>query len=359
MQRRRFIAGVAGAGVALAGCTGSSDPSDDDSSAPSTTDGSTSTGEELQELSETEALLDQHFATVGDLSFSSEERIEQSTSESDEARVEAYSVRNGDAGTRVTSEERTPNSDGERSETLWFTGDARISRDSHRYEPDGITPPFVRRQAVASIVDIAAFEHAEAAGDESVSVFEASSADEEVASEFEAGFETVDVRAEVAAAGYLRALQAGITFVAESDSEQTSTLSYDYEVSDVGDVSVSAPDFVDDAVRVEGSLTEDRSALVLEHTGGPVVAEETELVVQDHEYIAAQRPPTFQTTFEPGETAYVYWTSPEEAAVEVGEQPSEVAREFVLPSDDGDRGVYLQSRSHPGSGFEVAIDRQV
>jgi len=360
MRRRQFVAGVVGSGVALAGCTGSDGPGADGSNASSSTDEATTSADEgPQELPESEALVDQHVATVADLAFASEERLEQFSSESEGKRVRAYSVRNGDAGTRVTSEERSSGSDSAQTEELWFTENAEITRDTHRYNPDGVTPPFVQRGAVADIVDIAAFERAEVAGDdEPVYVFEATGVDEEGASEFDAEFETLDVRVEVAASGYLRALRAEITLRAEADADQTSTVTYDYEVSDVGDVAVSPPDFVDDAVRVTGSLSEDRSTLVLEHTGGPAVPEGTELVVQDQEHIASRRPTTFPTAFEPGNTAYVYWQSAEDAALSTGEPPSEVAREFVLPSDDSSRSVYLESRSHTGGQFQVSIDRQ-
>jgi len=67
-------------------------------------------------------------------------------------------------------------------------------------------------------------------------------------------------------------------------------------------------------------------------------------VVEDNEGSTNPNHPNglaFPTAFESGDEAYVYWTAANQAAISVGEEPSDVAREFSFPSEDGDRGIYL------------------
>lgn len=346
MERRQFLAGMSGATAALAGCTGGSD------------DGRTDDGDDRDRESfpEAETILDRHYDALADLSFVATERTEESSSESDSAEVTEKSIRSGEAGTLV---EETGS--GSHAETKWFTDHARIDRTTHRYNPDGVTPPFVDRQIVTEIVEIAVLEWTDATGDdERVSVFESTGIDEETAAEADVEIRSVDVRIALVETEYIRSIDAEIDLSESADAERTTTVTYEYDVTDEGDASVSKPAFVDDAIRIEGELTEDNTAIALTHAGGPSVSTETDVVVQDAEFMtppSSQRGPTFPSTFEPGDEAYVYWTGEGDAEISLGEPPSDVAHEFTHPSSKSERPIYLQGDDPSAhQTFEVRFD---
>jgi|GEM_PF-2380930 hypothetical protein len=347
MDRRQFLVGLGGTTAVLAGCTGGADDPEE----------STESEGKYSELPEAEELLDQHYNALRDMVFASEEKFVNRDST-----MTDRTIRRGDTGTLVKGNDvaRNINSDGK--QRVWFSGNARVSRATHRFNPNGITPPFTDRTVVTSLIELTTLERVDVSGDdERVFVFEGTEIDEETEQEGELSIRSIDVRIAVAESGYIRSMDAELTTAKSSDADQTASSSYEYEVSEVGDVTVSAPAFVDDAVRIEGDLSEDRSAIVLQHAGGPTVAADTKLVVEDNEGSTNPNHPNglaFPTAFESGDEAYVYWTAANQAAISVGEEPSDVAREFSFPSEDGDRGIYLAEIGAGPDRFSVAIDPQ-
>jgi len=234
---------------------------------------STESEGKYSELPEAEELLDQHYNALRDMVFASEEKFVNRDST-----MTDRTIRRGDTGTLVKGNDvaRNINSDGK--QRVWFSGNARVSRATHRFNPNGITPPFTDRTVVTSLIELTTLERVGVSGDdERVFVFEGTEIDEETEQEGELSIRSIDVRIAVAESGYIRSMDAELTTAKSSDADQTASSSYEYEVSEVGDVTVSAPAFVDDAVRIEGDLSEDRSAIVLQHAGGPTVAADTKL----------------------------------------------------------------------------------
>ncbi|WP_430504955.1 hypothetical protein [Haloparvum sp. PAK95] len=366
MERRHFITGMGGALTVLAGCTGSGDEATGEPSAGNDTEGAATANPTTEytvpyeEYPGAATLLEEHVATLRDATFEATESIEQERS-SGESDVTEKRITGGEAGTLLEGDDvaRSVNADG--TEQLWFTDRARVSRIVHRFNPDGVTPPIVDRSTVSAIGEIAVFERADVTDDEPpVVVFEATGPSE-AAEEDEVDYRTVDVTVEVVAPGYIRTIDAVLELAESADAEESQTVTYEYEVTEFGGVSVAPPDFVDDALHVQGDLTDDRSAIRLDHAGGPTVQAGTPLTFQDNEYIAisSRGGPTFPAEFAEGDSAYVYWSGEEEASIRVGEKPSTVTRDIALPSESGDRSVYMeQEDSANGKLFQLSIDRQ-
>ncbi|AFO56215.1 MULTISPECIES: hypothetical protein [unclassified Natrinema] len=339
MERRHVLMGIGGATAVLAGCNSSSDESD----------GPEGPFADLQELPETEALLTQHRRTLDDRSFTSEEERIENASEMGASQPTTQTIRSGEAGTLVKADDIARNLRSDGRQAVWFTGTARISRITHTFNPNGITPPYIDAETVSRIVSVADLERVDVTGDDQeVYVFEASSTDEETARELDLDVDAIDVRMEIAAAGYIRSIETELTAAEPADAEQATTTMYQYDVTELGDVPVSEPDFVSDAVRIEGELSEDGSTLVLNHAGGPAVSADTELILRDANVSQPQRGATFPTAFESGDEAHVYWTATDEPAISMGGAPSEVAREVAVPSQPEEQGVFLSELPETG-----------
>ena len=353
MDRRQFLVAAAST-AAVAGCTG-------DPTAPSVSSGRADADQPVStnsfgRFSDIQELLDSHYSTLGATTFRATERFVRTHSERDGTDTTEQTIRAGESGTLLTETDGTSNNSSDRDRTVWFTDKTRITSETHSYSPDGLTPPIIDRDAIAELDTLAVFEPvADTDTDDPVSVFEAVRIAD--TPERRTEFQTVDVRIEIADSGYIRSVDAEIVFQRNPGVEATATTIYEYTVSDLGIVTVSEPAFVDEALRIEGQLSEDNSAVVLEHMGGQTVAADTQLVVQD----AAALPPagvTFPTDFEPGERAYVSWISEDDAAISVGTEPKTVARAFVRSSDQSDRSVYLRdaSRRDRPERWEIRFD---
>jgi hypothetical protein len=367
VNRLFFLIGMSGVTAALAGCTASQGGESSETTAttteqPETTatsteksEGTTTESEPLQELPEAAALLDQHFDTLDDLTFVAHWRVGQSASGTDDAKVNERTIRSGDAGTLLIGDDVVSNLSyaDDRKEKVWFTDHARISEITYSYNPYGVTPPYINRDLAAQIIEMGAFERVDVSGDdEPVYVFEAADVTDKTKAERDIDFRSFDVQVTVAEPGYIHSIDADITYLNDSEAEQTLTLTYEYDVSKVGEVTVTKPDFVDNAVRVEGHLTDDMSAIVLNHAGGPTVSAGTKIAVQDEKTICRNHP-AFPTDFAPGDEAYVYWTSANKTVIST-EKPSSVAREFVFPSHSYERSIYLSEEAGPGpERFEI------
>ncbi|WP_238705334.1 hypothetical protein [Natrinema pallidum] len=339
MERRYLLMGIGGATAALAGCNSSSDESD----------GPEGPFADLQDLPEPEAVLTQHRRTLDDRSFVSEEERIENASTIGASQSTAQTIRSGEAGTLVKADDIARNLSSDGKQAVWFTGTARISRITHTYNPGGITPPYIDAETVSRIVSVAELERVDVTGDDNeVYVFEASSADEETVRELDLDVNAIDVRMEIAAAGYIRSIETELTAAEPADAEQATTTMYQYDVTELDDVSVSEPEFVSDAVRIEGDLSEDGSTLVLDHAGGPAVSADTELILQDANVSQPQRGASFPAAFESGDEAHVYWTAAEEPAISVDGPPSDVARDFAVPSQSDERVVFLSELPETG-----------
>lgn len=349
MDRRNFLFGVSGGIAICAGCTGDettdgspSDEATDDASSDETTE---ETADLYEEFPDTDELLDEHFSTLGDTSFEAAEYIEQAFPGQNRQTTER-TIRSGDAGALFRDEETEQN----RAQEVWFTDRAEIDRRTHTYYPGGVVPPIMDRSGAEEIIEIAEFEQVETTeAEESAVVFEAAGPSE-AGEEADVDFQSIDVTVEIAAPGYIRLMDAEIEFTQSPDTDETAALIYEYQVSDVGEVSVTPPEFVADTLRVEADLTDDGSAIMLEHAGGPTVEADTALIFQDAEHISMpdRGGPTFSEEFAESDTAYVYWTGDEEAAISIDQEPSSVAREIAFPSERGERDVYLQEEAGPG-----------
>jgi len=368
MDRRQFLMGVSGLTVGLAGCTGDADESDaggtDGPTAVQTTDHGTDDVTETRTQSDTgselpapETLLDRHYEALSGMAFVSEERFEPGYPDSPVVENDIRS--DGDETLLEGTDAAQTFQDPDGKETVWFSGNARINRQNHAYNPDGFTPWYIQRVTVTSIFDIAAFEAADAAS-EGVRAFEATSADEAAAEDLDVDIRSVDVRVTIAEAGYLRSLEAELIAADTPESDETRTTSYHYEITNTGDVTVSAPEFVDYVPRIEGSITADNSAIRLEHTGGPSIPTDEGIGARDADgTVPSPDGSTFPEPFEPGDTAYVYWSAMheddyDEVSISMGDEPASVAREFVFPDDENSRGVVVRGRAIM-SFFEVYL----
>lgn len=238
----------------------------------------------------------------------------------------------------------------------WFTENAEISRQTHAYYANGVTPPLIEDSTVKTILEIVEFDDGQVTDDSSAIVSEATGFTES-AQESDTNFVSVAATVEVVAEGYIREFHAEIDIDQDDTDDQTSRVIYRNQVTSVGDVSVSPPDFADSAMHITGELADDDSALILEHAGGPPIGTEAELTFQDNEYILARsgERPSFPEEFTEGDTAYLYWSGAEEASISMGEAPSDVARDIAQPTDDG-RGVYLEGNPPSQSGtFEIRL----
>lgn len=360
MDRRRFITGLSIGAATVAGCAG------DDSTS---TDGNTTATDEVgtdatatvpyETFPDTETLLDDHAAALADRSFTATEYIEESSS-SGRSNVTETTLRSAEAGALLASDDARQNLGPDSSQLFWFTGSARIGRDFHSYNPDGLAPPLIDRSAVTQIAEIGAFERVPVADDEAAAVAFAASGPSEQASDDSTDYRSIDVRMAVTATGYLQSIDAEITFTTVTSDEETQTVSYRYTVSDVGETDVSPPEFVDDALRIQGDIASDGSSVILEHAGGPAIEAGTALMLVDNDgFTREYNQPTLPSAFTEGDVAYVYWTGEGEAAISVGNPPSTVARDIALTSADGNNLVYVtENRGSRPERFEVRIDRQ-
>ncbi len=292
------------------------------------------------------------------MAFASEERFEPSAAES--PTVE-NSIRSDGEGTLLegTDAARNVNTDGK--QTVWFSGNARINLQTYASNPDGFTPPYMMRRWVGNFISLGAFEAVDT--DDGTAVFEATSANQAVAEEAEADFRSVDIQVTVAEAGYIRSIDAEVLVAESPEADEVDTIGYSYEIGNTGDVTVSPPAFADTLTRINGSITADNSAIILEHTGGPSVPAGEGVYVEDADGTAQASETTFPEQFESGDTAYVYWSgTPEddydEATITIGDEPGSVARNFAFPDDANSRDVTLRGRSDRNF-FRVYIDQQV
>lgn len=328
MQRRHFLIATSSIAAGLAGCTAGDDGQDD-----STPENGYSG---LETLPDPEELAESHTETLSTMTFVAEEHVEQTASASGETDVTERTIRSSDAGTLIEGDNVAKNS----ASGVWFTDDTRIERSTHTYYPDGAPKPYIRDDAVTQIVTLGEFERTEVRdAAEQVYVFEATGVDETQATDENAEYQTFDVRIELSAEGYIRTFDADLTFSAVG-SDETRSAVYRYEVTEVGDVSVSRPSFVDDALRVEGELVDGDTVLELEHTGGPTVTSGTELIAQDSEGLPRDGP-TLPNDFESGQTAYLYWKTDSDVGLMMGEKPADVAREWVRATEETDRDIYV------------------
>ncbi|MFU1783631.1 hypothetical protein ACM16X_19880 [Haloarcula japonica] len=144
--------------------------------------------------------------------------------------------------------------------------------------------------------------------------------------------ESVSGTVEITASGYVRMMDIEMVYPEGANLEPSV---YRYETTGVGDTTVDVPDFAESPVHIEGQLRNDRSWAVLEHAGGTTVESGTELRVTDAESnVAFDRAPTFQSDFAEGDTAYVYFTGENEAAITVDEEPSNTDRTFDMGQED-------------------------
>lgn len=335
MERRYFLSAVTGSLAILAGCSGDGGSPTETSGGkttgtPASSDTATQTAAETateteslgtadlpEELPEPTALVDEHVAALASMSFESTEYMEGGFLGSDSTEV---TRQHGDAGMLLTYE-------GD-STQYWFTDSARVGPDTHTYYSDGIRLPVVNRQAMANTFEQLAFERVDVLEEDvPVAVFEPTGEGESGSS-----LESVSGTVEVTASGYIRMMDIEMVYPEEIGMEPGI---YRYEVTGVAETSVATPEFAESAVHIEGQLRDDRSWAVLEHAGGATVESGTRLRVTDAESnVAFDRAPTFPSDFAEGDTAYVYFTGENEAAITVGEEPSNTARAFDTGAED-------------------------
>jgi len=91
---------------------------------------STESEGKYSELPEAGGLLDQHYNALRDMVFASEEKFVNRDST-----MTDRTIRRGDTGTLVKGNDvaRNINSDGK--QRVWFSGNARVSRATHRFNP--------------------------------------------------------------------------------------------------------------------------------------------------------------------------------------------------------------------------------
>lgn len=385
MQRRQFLLGTTGVTVGLAGCTaddnepeGSGEAKDNVSNGDDEndqSDGSTVNAESTQEFPETDELFDRHDDTLDDLAFTSEEYLKQGNGNPEDALVYEVSAESDTEGTlfegdRIATRVRPDGTE------VWFTDETRVKDDgsgelTHTQYPDGAShrfserasPPYISRSSVERFLEIAELELISATEDDApIYEFESVGVNDDVDYGEDLTVESFDLRLALVDMEYIRSVTAAIEFTPENSDERR-TINYEYEISDEGNASVSEPAFIDDATRVTGELAADNTAVVLEHTGGPAISPETELVVQDATGSGVREGAgpysddlaVFPTAFEPGDTAAVYWLSENEVEISVNDDPSEVGRTFDRPSESGDRDIYIGVE---GGEFAVRFERR-
>lgn len=357
MDRRGFLTGAGGlsASLIVAGCTGTGGDNEQTGNSPDEggqSSGTTDTEDApsgRQELPAIEDVLGQHQAVLAELSCAAEDRSSTTNSEREDADVAERVFRSGPDGTLI---EETRNGQTERE---WYSGHSRVTSERHRYESERVEPSFISRREVSGIVEIAGpFERVDVInGDVQRAVFEATEPADESADGESYVIHEVDVRVAVAEPGYVHSFEGTVTYAESADSDRTATVTYEFDVTDTGDVTVEAPAFVDDAIRVHGSMADDGSALALEHMGGPTVPASTEIILES--VAADDDEMVLDTEFAPGDEAYVYWTGAEEASIDVGEPPGDVSRSFSR-TESGNWDVYLWARTESGRGnFMVDI----
>lgn len=332
MRRRHFLSAMGCNLAILAGCSGnnenSTEPSggevtDTSQTNESTAQASTETDSQSldkselpEDLPEATALVDKHTTTLTGTSFESTEYMEGGFLGSGSKELtRQYS----DAGMLLTYEDN--------STQYWFTDNARVGPDAHTYYSEGIRLPVVR-QNMEYIFEQFAFERVEVLDEEvPVAVFEPTGE-----SDSGSKLKSVSGTVEITAAGYIRMIDIEMVYPEEANLEPAT---YRYEVTGVGDTTVDTPDFAASAVHIGGQLRDDRSWAVLEHAGGPTIESGTRLRVTDAEAnVAFDRAPSFPSDFAEGDTAYVYFTGEYEAAITVGEEPSNTARTFDTGGED-------------------------
>jgi len=120
--------------------------------------------------------------------------------------------------------------------------------------------------------------------------------------------------------GLVREMRLQQTF----DTGSTSELSF--SVSGFGSTSAPEPDWIEEAPRVEGSLSEDGTVMKLSHTGGPEIPANTTLTLSSGGFGGGITPTnvTLPTSLAPGDSVYVYATdSLRDPTVEVSvDEPS-------------------------------------
>lgn len=341
MERRHLLFGVSGSLAILAGCTsgleGTTEDPSDETEAPD------------KEFPKVNTLLEEHILELRDSSFEATEYREDAFSTGDsQVRIDR-TIRGSEAGTLLIGDDIAQNISSDRPQRVWFTDHARVNRATHTHYPEGVTPPIIDVSSVQEIIGLLSFEPVEVTDEEKpAAVFEATGPSESVPEDVD--LRTVDGTVEIMETGYIRRIEIEIEVASNADGDETQTAAYEYEVTDVGTTEVTPPDFVENALRVEGYLTDDRSAVRLEHAGGSTVEANTRLTFQDKEYIASadRDGPSFPAEFAEGDTAYIYWSSETEAAIRMGQKPSTVAREIALPTDGNGRIVYLEEEAGPG-----------
>jgi len=343
MQRRHLLSTVSGTFAMLAGCSSDNENSSDptgsevtgtssnvtDTETTETPSTETQTSDEEQSLDESDlpeefpgitTLVDEHLAAVTSTSFESTEY------EANEENSREITRQHGEAGMLLTDQSE--------SAQYWFTDNVNVTPDTHTYFSGGIRLPAVNRQGMKFALEGLIFERVEVLDEEvPVAVFESTEGKD-------SGYESVSGRVEITALGYVRMMNIKKDYPEEAFRE---FVEYRHEVTGVGDTTVDTPDFAEAAVHIEGRLQDDRSWAVLEHTGGATIESGTQLRVTDAaSNVVFDRAPSLPSDFTEGDTAYVYFSGEEEAAITVGEVPSNIARPF----DTGDEGetVFIQEQ---------------
>lgn len=329
MRRRYFLAAASGLTAGIAGCSGQVGLSGDENESANSSDSDAPAmdNSRYQTLPDLADLVDTHRETVASMTFVAEERYEEHTMEGDD-QVEERTVRSGETGLRI----ETPS-----GEEAWFTSNRAINPDTHRYNPDGIEAPVINEYPLETV---RAFETERVAVDEDdrTYVFESTGVRDELQEEADATVTGADLRVAIHESGYIRSLTYSVSSESPENSDRTYSASYEYEITETGDVTVSEPSFVDDALRIEGSLDDHRWYVLLEHTGGETISAGTQVRVHDAHATAETE---FPTDFAPGDRAYVYWTEPEDgsessATVDTGHASSTTYRTFAYAEDDFD-----------------------
>lgn len=343
MQRRHLLSAVSCSLAVLAGCSSNDESptesaSDTRTSTDSDTETQTATETETQspaeselpeELGETTALVDRHVATLTSTSFEATEYMEGGFLGSDSTEV---TRQHSDAGMVLTYADD--------STQYWFTETARVGPDTHTYYSEGIRLPVVNRRSMENTIEQLEFERVEVLDEEvPVAVFEPTGESDSGSS-----LDSVSGTVEITASGYIRLMDIEMVYPEEANMEPGV---YRYEVTGVGDTTVATPEFAESAVHIEGQLRDDQSAAVLEHAGGATVESGTRLRVTDAESnVAFSRAPSFPSDFAEGDTAYVYFTGENEAAITVGEEPSNTGRTFET-GEEGDT-VFVEEQVDDG-----------